>query len=107
MEISLSIEKLKLGNFFEKIYVSDEAFEDSIYFYHMLKSGFGNVKEFIKKDWFFIETDDDNYFITSDDPLVTLPAKTYELKVLSIIGVKNTEDLFIFPISKNLILFFI
>ena len=39
------------------------------------------------------------------NPLVTLPAKTYEFKVLSIIGVENTEDLFIFPISKNLILF--
>ncbi|GAH15646.1 unnamed protein product, partial [marine sediment metagenome] len=29
---------------------------------------------------------------------------TYSLKVLSIIEVENTKDLFIFPISKNLIL---
>ncbi len=35
----------------------------------------------------------------------SLQAKTYRLKVLSIIEVENTEDLFIFPISKNLILF--
>lgn len=92
-------------NFFKKVYVSDEAFEDSVYFYHMLKSGFGNAKEFIKKDYFFIEIYNDSYyFITSDDPLITLQAKTYDLKVLGIINFKNTEDLFIFPLSKNIIL---
>jgi len=95
---------ITVDNFFEKVFVNDEAFEDGVYFSHMLKSGLGNVKEFIGKDWYFIETCEDNYFITSDDPLVTLQAKTYSLKVLSIIEVESTKDLFIFPISKNLIL---
>ncbi len=92
-------------NFFEKVYVSDKAFEDGVFFSYMLKSAFDNVREFIKKDWYFIETQNDNFFITSDDPLITLKGATYELTVLEIIKSDNTADLYLFPISKNLILF--
>lgn len=92
-------------NFFEKVYVSDEAFEDGVFFYYMLKSAFDNVKEFINKDWYFIETKNDNFFITSDDPLATLKEAAYRLKVLEIIKRDNSTNLYIFPISKNLVLF--
>jgi hypothetical protein len=92
-------------NFFEKVYVSDKAFEDAVFFYYMINNGLNNTKEFIKKDWYFFETHGNNFFITSDDPLVTLKANTYKLTVLKIINTSNTKNLFIFPISKNLILF--
>lgn len=96
---------LTTDNFFEKVYVSDEAFEGGIFFWHMINSGLNNSKEFIKKDWYFIETHEDNFFITSDDPLITLKGATYKLTVLEIIKSDNTTDLYLFPISKNLILF--
>ena len=92
-------------NFFEKVYVSDEAFEDGVFFSYMIKSAFDNVKEFIKKDWYFIKTQNDNFFITSDDPLATLKAATYKLKALEAIKRDNSTDLYIVPISKNLVLF--
>lgn len=96
---------LTADNFFEKVYVSDKAFEDSVFFSYMINNGLNNAKEFIKKDWYFIETYGDKFFITSDDPLVTLKANTYKLTVLKNINTNNAADLFIFPISKNLILF--
>lgn len=96
---------LTADNFIEKVYVSDEAFKDTIFFWHMVNSGLNNTKEFIKKDWYFIETHEDKFFITSDDPLITLKANTYRLTALKIIDTDNAADLFIFPISKNLILF--
>ena len=92
-------------NFFEKVYVSDEAFENGVFFSYMLESAIGNVKEFVKKDWYFIETQNDIFFITSDDPLATLKAATYKLKALEAIKRDNSADLYIFPISKNLVLF--
>ena len=91
-------------NFFEKVYVSDEAFEDGVFFSYMIKSAFDNTREFIKKDWYFIETQNGNFFITSDDPLATLKGDTYKLKVLEIIKRDNSAGLYIFPISKNLVL---
>ncbi len=96
---------LTADNFFEKVYVSDKAFEDAVFFSYMINNGLNNTKEFIKKDWYFIETHGDKFFITSDDPLVTLKANTYKLTVLKNINTNNAADLFIFPISRNLILF--
>ncbi len=44
-------------------------------------------------------------WVHSNDPLITLKAYTYKLTVLKNINTSNAADLFIFPISKNLILF--
>ncbi len=57
---------LTVNNFFRKVYVSDKAFKNTVFFSYMINNGLNNTKEFIKKDWYFIETHGNKFFITSD-----------------------------------------